>query len=190
MSIIYALVANQRIPLAEYSPKSGNFKQIARQIIKEIPKANDKKSFKTQNYLFHHVSLANGLVFLCMVEGTGESQFRIPFMFLDDIKTQFEAKFGGTFQTFDENELDDAFSRILAERMNHYNNPDSDKISAVRGEINVVKKQMVNNIDKVLERGENIEVLVNQTESLKTHSMTYNKKSKEVKKKLWWKNVW
>jgi pyoverdine/dityrosine biosynthesis protein Dit1 len=45
-----------------------------------------------------------------------------------------------------------------------YNNQKNDKIAKVQEEISQVKDVMIRNIDKVLERGEKIELLVDKTE--------------------------
>jgi len=48
---------------------------------------------------------------------------------------------------------------------------------------------MVKNIETVLERGEKIELLVEKTEVLEEHAFKFQKNSKTLKKKMWWKNV-
>ena len=48
----------------------------------------------------------------------------------------------------------------------------ADKMSKVRGEILDVKRGMVENIDKVLDRGDKIELLVDKTSSLQVQYLT------------------
>ena len=60
------------------------------------------------------------------------------------------------------------FSRILQKQMDYYNdNPNSDNITRVRDQLENVKEVMVQNIEKVLERGEKIELLVDKTDQMK-----------------------
>lgn len=48
---------------------------------------------------------------------------------------------------------------------------------------------MVQNIEKVLERGERIDLLVTRTEEMQEQSYKFKSGATELKKKLWWKNV-
>lgn len=43
--------------------------------------------------------------------------------------------------------------------------------------------------DKVIKRGEQIELLVDRTENLSATSVQFKKKSTELKNAMWWKNV-
>jgi len=74
--------------------------------------------------------------------------------------------------------------------MNYNENPGAvDKIHQVKGEIEQVKDVMVHNIEKVLERGERIEVLVDKTDSLNQQSFAFKKRSTALKRQMWWKNT-
>jgi len=52
-----------------------------------------------------------------------------------------------------------------------------------------VKSVMVHNIEKVLERGERIELLVDRTENLNQTAFKFKKQSTQLKRAMWWKNV-
>ena len=93
----------------------------------------------------------------------------------------------------------------------HYsNNPGSDRLNEVRGEIAAVKDVMVQNIgtyhvithnfpsfligqwtfiEKVLERGERMELLVDKTDTLNQQAFQFKKKSTQLKRAMWWKNT-
>jgi hypothetical protein len=43
--------------------------------------------------------------------------------------------------------------------------------------------------DKVLERGEKIELLVDKTEVLDQHAFKFKKQSRQLKRSMWWKNA-
>jgi len=73
--------------------------------------------------------------------------------------------------------------------MDRYNSAKTDKIAKVREEINQVKDVMIKNIDKVLERGEKIELLVDKTEVLDQHAFKFKKTSKKLARAMWWKYV-
>lgn len=62
------------------------------------------------------------------------------------------------------------FSRILAQDMKHYSESrEVDAISQVHGQIDELKDIMVKNIENITNRGERLELLVNQTENLRNN---------------------
>jgi vesicle-associated membrane protein 7 len=65
---------------------------------------------------------------------------------------------------------------------------DADSISRVRGEIDQVRSVMVQNIEKVLERGEKIELLVDKTENLNAQAFRFKKQSTSLRHAMWWRN--
>lgn len=56
-------------------------------------------------------------------------------------------------------------------------------------EVEEVTDIMNKNVDNMLVRGENLQDLSQQTETLQTSSKQFSKNAEAVKKKLWWKNV-
>lgn len=48
---------------------------------------------------------------------------------------------------------------------------------------------MVQNLERVLQRGERIELLVQKTEELQTNASTFRKTSTDLKRHFWWRNV-
>jgi len=116
---------------------------------------------------------------------------RIPFAYLQDIQSRFLSQFGKSYATASENSLDDAFARTLDQQMEYFNySPEADEIRNIKTKLSEVMDVMVQNIDKVLERGEKIEVLVNQTNKLQTHSYRMQRSATKLKRRLWWKNVY
>lgn len=48
---------------------------------------------------------------------------------------------------------------------------------------------MVESIDKVLERGERIELLVEKASLLTENTVTFRRQARTLQRALWWKNV-
>jgi vesicle-associated membrane protein 7 len=48
---------------------------------------------------------------------------------------------------------------------------------------------MVANIDALLERGERLDLLVDKTEHLSAHSVTFKQTSRNLARKMWWQNT-
>src|SRR3989338_4270111 len=65
--------------------------------------------------------------------------------------------------------------------MAHYNNFENDKIYKLKNQIDATKDVMISNIDKVIDRGEKLESLVERTEVLQDQAFGFRQKSKKLK---------
>lgn len=63
-----------------------------------------------------------------------------------------------------------------------------DKVAAMGLKVEEVKTVMEGNINRVLQNAENLESVENKTEQLRSTAQTFQKKSENVKKALWWRN--
>jgi len=82
------------------------------------------------------------------------------------------------------------FCRVLQKQMEHFSDASkSDKFAQVKGQLQEVKGIMIDNIEKVLERGERIELLVDRTNDLSDSATDFKFRSKKLKNTVWWKNV-
>lgn len=52
-----------------------------------------------------------------------------------------------------------------------------------------VRDVMIENIDKVLERGERLELLLDKTANMQGNSIRFKKQSRRYRNALWWQNV-
>eukprot|EP00301_Raphidiophrys_heterophryoidea_P026480 c9156_g1_i2.p1 GENE.c9156_g1_i2~~c9156_g1_i2.p1 ORF type:complete len:219 (-),score=47.77 c9156_g1_i2:349-1005(-) len=188
MPIIYGLVSRGSTVLAEHTTSSGNFTIVTRRILEKIPASTGTKmSYTYDKYIFHFV-IDKGLTFLCMAEE--EFPRRIAFAFLEDIEQRFRITFKDRAQTALAYAMNDEFSRVLKSRMDHFSTSTNvDKISQARGEIGEVKNILVANIEKVLERGEKIDLLVTKTETMNQQALTFKRQTSRLKQAMWWKNM-
>lgn len=60
---------------------------------------------------------------------------------------------------------------------------------SVEEEISQVRELMNENIDRILERGENLDTLINKTSSLNTSSNSFRRRTTSVKRRMMWANV-
>ena len=162
--IIYALVARGTCVLAEFTTTSGNFTTVTRRILEKIPREDAKMSYVYDSHVFHYV-VAHGITYMCMADtdfGRG-----VPFAFLDDITRRWSTTYGERGQTALAYGMNEDFSRVLQKQMDYFSrDPNADRMARVQGEIDEVRSVMVHNIERVLERGEKIELLVDKTERL------------------------
>ncbi|KAL3130802.1 hypothetical protein ABBQ38_000139 [Trebouxia sp. C0009 RCD-2024] len=186
--ILYSVVARGTVVLAEFSTVAGNANLVAHRILEKLPAEDSRVSYTQERHVFH-VLVHQGLAFVCMAEEA--SGRRIPFAFLDDVKDKFLAAYGPEAAQYAvAYEYNTEFSGILQQRMRYFvNDPNADAINRVRGGVAEVKNIMVENIEKVLERGERIELLVDKTDHLQSESFAFKRDARRMQQKMWWQNV-
>ncbi|KAK6912584.1 Longin domain [Dillenia turbinata] len=197
MAILYALVARGSIVLAEFTATSTNASAIARQILEKIPGNNDSNvSYSQDRYIFH-VKRTDGLTVLCMADETAGR--RIPFAFLEDIHQRFVRTYGRAAITAQAYAMNDEFSRVLSQQMEYYSSdPNADRINRLKGEMSqaslenlalFVRNVMIENIDKVLDRGDRLELLVDKTVNMQGNTFRFRKQARRFRNTVWWRNV-
>ncbi|KAG4948945.1 hypothetical protein JHK86_042184 [Glycine max] len=159
-SLIYAFVSRGTVILAEYTEFSGNFNSIAFQCLQKLPATNNKFTYNCDAHTFNYL----------VDNGYNESIGRqLPMAFLERVKDEFVAKYGGgKAATAPVNSLNKEFGPKLREHMQYcVDHPEEiSKLAKVKAQVSEVKGVMMENIEKVLDRGDKIELLVDKTENL------------------------
>ncbi|XP_058105722.1 vesicle-associated membrane protein 727 isoform X2 [Magnolia sinica] len=183
-ALIYSFVARGTVVLAEHTSFSGNFSTIAIQCLQKLPSNSNKFTYSCDGHTFNYLA-DNAFVFLVVAdEAIGRS---VPFVFLERVRDDFKQRYGanigagGPHPLADEDDddlfedrfsiaynLDREFGPRLKEHMQYcINHPEEmSKLSKLKAQITEVKGIMMDNIEKVLDRGERIELLVDKTENL------------------------
>ncbi|KAG6587880.1 vesicle-associated membrane protein 711-like [Cucurbita moschata] len=189
MAILYGMVARGHVVLAEFSFTQTNASVIARQIMEKMKQGDDDSnaSFSHDRYIFH-VKRTDGLTVLCMAdEASGR---RIPFAFLEDIHHRFVKTYARTILSAPAYAMNDEFSRILSQQMDHFSNdPNADRLNRLKGEMSQVRGVMMDNIEKVLERGDRLALLVDKTTNIQGNAVRFRRQSRRYRNTLWWRNL-
>ncbi|GAB2232570.1 hypothetical protein Droror1_Dr00011610 [Drosera rotundifolia] len=185
MAILYAVVARGAVVLAEHSATSTNASTIARQILEKTV-TDSHSSYSQDRYIFH-VKRTDGVTVLCMAEDSVGR--RIPFVFLEDIHQRFVKTYGRGILSAPPYGMNDEFSRVLSQQMEYYSNdPNADRINRLKGEMTQVRSVMIENIDKVLDRGERLELLVDKTATLQGNTLRFRRHARRFRSTVWWRN--
>ncbi|MCJ1227911.1 hypothetical protein MMC12_004570 [Toensbergia leucococca] len=135
---------------------------------------------------------AGGLTYL--VVASASFGRRIPFGYLVEIKKQFLARYDPKTTDFAILPPYGAaeFNGQLKSLMVGYGTTQAgkeDAIGNVQQEIESVRGIMTENIERVLERGERIDLLVDKTDRLGVGAHDFRVRSRGLKRQMWWKNV-
>ncbi|KAL1544512.1 hypothetical protein AAHA92_21354 [Salvia divinorum] len=187
MAILYGVVARGTTVLAEFSAVTGNTGAVVRRILEKLSETDSAESrlcFSQDRYIFH-ILRSDGITFLCMANDTFGR--RIPFSYLEDIHMRFMKNYGRVAPYAPAYAMNDEFSRVLHQQMEFFSsNPSADTLNRVRAEVRTIT---VDNIEKILERGDKIELLVDKTATMQDSAFHFRKQSKRLRRALWMKNA-
>ncbi|KAJ8510072.1 hypothetical protein OPV22_000506 [Ensete ventricosum] len=188
MAILYAVVARGTVVLAEFAAVTGNVGAIARRILEKLPPDSDSRLCFSQDRYIFHVLRSDGITFLCMANETFGR--RVPFLYLEDIHIRFMKNYGRIAHSALAYAMNDEFSRVLHQQMEFFSsNPSADTLNRVRGEVSEIHTIMVDNIDKILDRGDRISLLVDKTATMQDSAFHFRKQSRRLRRALWMKNA-
>merc|ERR1719410_3271501 len=149
--------------------------------------------YPKEGYVFHYM-VKDGITYLCMAdEGFGRM---IPFRFLEDMKNKFIDSFGDRARTAIAYSFNPDFQGTIRSLMEAANDPRNktyrstdSKIYEINEEIESTKSTVMESIEKVLDRGEKIELLVHKSDQLDDQARKFNRHSKKLKNRMLWKNI-
>ncbi|TYG53606.1 hypothetical protein ES288_D09G123100v1 [Gossypium darwinii] len=206
MAILYAVVARGTVVLAEFSAVTGNAGAVARRVLEKLPEEADSRLCFSQDRYMFHILRSDGLCFLCMANDNFGNTFdatnnfylkltlgysRENSIFVLDIHMRFMKNYGKVAHYAPAYAMNDEFSRVLHQQMEFFsNNPSADTLNRVRGEVGEANSYNYGgNIEKILERGDRIELLVDKTATMKDGAFHFKKQSKRLRQALWMKNA-
>ncbi|CAN6468362.1 unnamed protein product [Victoria cruziana] len=167
-SFIYSFVARGTMILAEYTEFTGNFPAIASQCLQKIPSSNSKFTFNCDRHTFNFI-VEDGYAFCVVAKESVGKQLSIAF--LESVKAEFKKRYGGgKADTAMAKSLNKDFGPIMKENMQYVIDHAEEiaKLVKVKGQVSEVKSIMMENIDKVMDRQEKLDVLSEKTENLRS----------------------
>ncbi|CAH9087744.1 unnamed protein product [Cuscuta europaea] len=188
-TLIYSFVARGTVILADYTEFTGNFTGVAAQCLQKLPASSNRFTYNCDGHTFNY-QVENGFTYCVVaVESAGR---QIPIAFLERVKDEFYQKYGkGKGVSAGANGLKREFGPKLKEHMRYCaEHPEEmNKIAKVKAQVNEVKGVMMGNIEKVLDRGEKIELLVDKTDNLRSQAQDFRKQGTKMKRKMWFENM-
>eukprot|EP00898_Chlorokybus_atmophyticus_P006580 jgi/Chlat1/6923/Chrsp52S06599 len=190
MPLIYSCISRGSVVLCEYTAFSGNFSTVALQCLQKLPDQQNGGRFTytcdrhTFNYLtqgtFTYTAVAN--------EEFGR---QIPFAFLERVRDDFLRKHGEAAKTAIAHSLNKDYASKLREHMEFVTEHPEElsKVAKVQKEVDQVKHIMMENIEKVLDRGEKIELLVDKTDALRSQADDFHRTGRQLRRRMWWNNL-
>jgi len=188
-SLIYAFVSRGPVILAEFTEFSGNFNSIALQCLHKLPTSNNKFTYNCDAHTFNYL-VDNSFTYCVVADETVGRQ--IPMAFLERVRDDFVSRYGGgKAATAPANSLNREFGSKLKEHMQYcVEHPEEiSKLAKVKAQVSEVKGVMMENIEKVLDRGAKIELLVDKTDNLHHQARDFRTTGTSMRRKMWFQNM-
>ncbi|KAG2452181.1 hypothetical protein HYH02_003212 [Chlamydomonas schloesseri] len=187
MPLIYSCVALLHgATLAEYAAFAGNFGAVAKEYLARTT-GEGKFSYSVDGHTFT-VLCRGGLVYLVVAdEATGKT---IPSAFIDKVADDFAVKYADKAVGAKEGALQSTFGKQLKAMMEHATQypEEYSKVASVQKKVDEVKGIMTENIEKVLARGEKLELLTDKTENLMFESDRFVRTGRALRRRMWMQN--
>lgn len=179
----YALISANDRPVVEHCDQATTrpaaiVESVLTKIATEPRLIDSRKSYSYQALQLHHLLGADDCIYLCMTDATFSR--RVAFGFLAQLRQEYQDSLVGV-SLFTQDRL--------INLMETYSAPQNDQTRLIQNEISHVQDVMSQNINKILERGERIEVLVDKTDNLNLAAFRFKKRSTVLKRKMWWLNM-
>mmetsp|Transcript_30047 Transcript_30047/g.55451 ORF Transcript_30047/g.55451 Transcript_30047/m.55451 type:complete len:232 (-) Transcript_30047:109-804(-) len=191
--IIYSLVTRgPNVVLAEYTALAGNFQQATVQFLHKIQPTEEWKSYiygdQAFHYIMDHSIIEGGVWFVCMADRAMER--RRPLAFLQALQETFRNQFStDEVATASAWGLQKDFGDKIRLYMEKFNSPESDKITSMMAKVQHINDNLVESIDKILERQDKIELLVNRSQLLSESSSSFSREAQRLRRVVWWRNT-
>lgn len=197
----YACVASPEGEiLVERSLSTGNASDLAGRILQRLPRKPDEAGRKSytmgaDGYAFRFAWKAGGPAFVVLERGLGD---QVAWRFLGSVRKRWEAQMGSVtsglttmaarpFAATLSELLEDPVAAAGSGRAAEPEKPD--ELVQVNERLEQVRGVMQDSIEKVLERGERIELLVDRADRLERNATTFAKSSNALRRKYRWQNI-
>mmetsp|Transcript_41704 Transcript_41704/g.73253 ORF Transcript_41704/g.73253 Transcript_41704/m.73253 type:complete len:250 (+) Transcript_41704:47-796(+) len=191
-AICYSLVAaGPEVVLCEYTSLNGNFQQVARSVLKKLDPAQRVRSYVYDDQAFHYVvDDSRDLWFVCMA--SSQLGRRLPFSFLAALQESFVSRgyapdSEGWLSQREHIQAD--FAAEIRGLMERHNKPDADRVTRLSMKTEQIHEHLMVSIDKLMERGEKIDLLVQQTEGLSEGSTSFHRTAVALRRTYWWQSI-
>ncbi|KAL1548446.1 vesicle-associated membrane protein 724-like isoform X2 [Salvia divinorum] len=188
-SFIYSFVARGTMVLAEYTEFTGNFPAIASQCLLRLSSTNNKFTYNCDHHIFNFL-VEDGYAY-CVVakESVGK---QISIALLERIKADFRKRYGGgKADTAVAKSLNKEFGPLMKEHMQYIidHADEIEKLLKVKAQVSEVKSIMLENIDKTIERGQNLTDLNDKAQDLRESAQVFKTGGTLLRRKLWYQNM-
>ncbi|XP_036137577.1 vesicle-associated membrane protein 7-like [Molossus molossus] len=185
MTITYSCIANGRAILADLALTGGSYQETAATVLRLVLlRAEPKTTIQMGSFVYHSLFI-DGIIYLCASDDMLD--IVTPPAFLKHVSDIFLRNPLMSQEHFSpSNAVAADFQQVLGKYMMKYNkNQDDSSISTLRNQVTDVKIVMTQNIDRILESEERVNIFSDRTDDLQTTAK--DSQNTKILRKIWWK---
>jgi len=184
--------------LVERSLSTGNASEIAVRILQRLPRKPDEPGRRTytmgsEGFAFRLAWKAGGHTFVVLERGMGD---QAAWRWLGQVRKRWEFEICGSSALVDvavtttmARPFAQTLGQLLAEPAAGGRETATDELGAVNERLEQVRTVMHDSIEKVLERGDRIDLLVDRADRLEQNATTFAKGSSSLRRQYRWRNI-
>lgn len=186
--IFFVAILRNDETLVKYQQLVGNYDQVLNQVMPKIVKTNGiKMTFNYEKFCFHYV-YDNTITYFCITQNVFDKNKA--FRFLLRIKNIFELQYQRRIHTALPFAFHAEFLPTLAVETKRYSeNLSFEKLNEIQGQINDTKQILCEDIDRLVDRGESLHLLVDKSDQMSNASTSFKVTSRNVARSFYWKNI-
>lgn len=195
MPLVYAAVHRGSTLLAEYAAAAaaaGNVPDVAARCLQHALESQDSRLTITCDGHTFNFLRAHGGEWLFVAAADSGFGRAVPFACLERIAEAWErGGFPTRAQRAAAHSFDRAFKPRIKEYVDHFNaNPESvDRMAAVQRKVDETRSVMLENVNKVVVRGEKLQALQERTEELQASAAAFKKQGQQLRQEFWWQGA-
>lgn len=196
MSLIYGIVADDKVVLAEYptrnedDPDLVNVMKIARFIVtNKIPEQTRPRnhSFGTHDYVFHYKLDQMGFCYMVVVRKTNDRDYLgISYKCIEDIKSEFRSQCNSVYLDAKEGDLNNIFSYTIQQKLALWNDSNADIITKLDIKTTEVKGKLAKAFDNFSKREDQLNNTEARLLDLQNDAHDFHLGAKQLKNRVWW----
>ncbi|XP_019586923.2 uncharacterized protein LOC109447228 [Rhinolophus sinicus] len=186
MTITYSCIANGRAILADLALTGGSYQETAATVLKLVLLRAERNTTIQMGSFIYHSLFIDGITYLCASDNVLDTV--TPSAFLKNVSDTFVRNPLMSQEHFSpSNAVAADFQQVLGKYMMKYNKiQDNSSMSTLGSQVADVKNVMTQNIDKLLESEERLNIFPDRTDDLQTTAKD-SKKTRKSLRRIWWK---
>lgn len=187
--IEFCAVARETTVLVSHQETSADFEHLLADVLRDIPAHADFKTTRSRGGYVFNLLVEQGLIYTCAT--LPEASMHQAFTCLFLVKQRFlEGSLSSRAWSAQEHELDRDFSNVIAAIIDNCNSGQTgDQISQLHRQVEDVRGIMAQNIERVVERGDRLDSLLEKTQDLEHAGTVFRATAKKVNRHMCLRNV-
>eukprot|EP00656_Telonema_subtile_P019032 TRINITY_DN20341_c0_g1_i2.p2 TRINITY_DN20341_c0_g1~~TRINITY_DN20341_c0_g1_i2.p2 ORF type:complete len:256 (-),score=81.52 TRINITY_DN20341_c0_g1_i2:50-817(-) len=195
MPVVLTTIAMGRRVLVEHFDGTfancapGHLDAVGKKVLAQLQDTTPRVSFNVDSHSVHTLS-AHGVVYLTVA--SQDMSRAVAFAFLEKLQRRFESMFAVGEQMPEQWKVAMEAKPVLEALMaglNAVDKPKDAKTERVKAGLSGVKDDLIVNIEKVIDRGEKMDSLLDKSEDLASSSSSFKSSARAAARLMWWESV-